>query len=130
MIDANSGGYDNFALVRFSQVSLQNRHQLIWTCHFGCCYGTKSHTETFGPFAFAFCSTAYTPVFFSISMTNDRFVLLDKKHCRFVGFPFLVKALCQSWRMPTERLRKVGSAITSLGAAGRFSAQVLLQAVV
>jgi hypothetical protein len=52
MIHANPGGYDNLALVRFSQVSLQNRHQLIWTRYFGCCYGTKSHTETFGLFAF------------------------------------------------------------------------------
>jgi hypothetical protein len=35
MIYANSGGYDNLALVRFSQVPLENRHQLIWTRHFG-----------------------------------------------------------------------------------------------
>ena len=36
MIYANPGGYDGLALVRLSQVSLQNRHQFIWTRHFGC----------------------------------------------------------------------------------------------
>jgi hypothetical protein len=36
MIYADSGGDDHLVLVRFTQVSLQNRHQLIWTRHFGC----------------------------------------------------------------------------------------------
>ena len=37
MIYADSGGDDHLVLVRFTQVSLQNRHQLIWTRRFGCC---------------------------------------------------------------------------------------------
>ena len=36
VIYANPGGYDNLALIRFSQVSLQNRHQLIGAGHFSC----------------------------------------------------------------------------------------------
>ena len=51
-IYANSGGYDNRVLVRFSQVSLQNRHQLIWTRHFGCLH-RKLVSSGFPHFAFA-----------------------------------------------------------------------------
>jgi hypothetical protein len=35
------GSNDNLALVRFSQVALQNGHQLIWTRRFGCLCGMK-----------------------------------------------------------------------------------------
>jgi len=37
-IYANPGSDDNLALVRFSQVPFENRHQFIWACHFGCSY--------------------------------------------------------------------------------------------
>jgi hypothetical protein len=74
-IYANPRGYDNFALVRFSQAPLKNRHQLIWTPHFGCWCGMKSHRESFGLVAFSFCSTSYTSVVFSIPITEGNFVV-------------------------------------------------------
>ena len=77
VIYANPGGYDNLALIRFSEVPLQNRHQLIWARHFGCRCGTRSHMEAIGHFVFDFHCAATTPAFFSISMTGKKFVLLN-----------------------------------------------------
>jgi hypothetical protein len=53
-IYADSGGYNHLVLVRFRQVSLQNRHQLFWTRHLGC-----SHRKVFssGVDNFAFTVT-------------------------------------------------------------------------
>ena len=75
-IYSDTGGYDDLALVGSFQVSFQNRHQLIRTCHCGCCSGTKSHTECFGLFAVAFCTIAYTAAVISISIRDDKFVYL------------------------------------------------------
>jgi len=75
-IHADTVGYENLALVGSSQVSFQNRDQLIWTCHCGCCCGTKFHTECFGLFAVAFCTIAYTAAVISISIRDDKFVYL------------------------------------------------------
>ena len=85
-IYANSGRYDNLALVRLFQVPLQDRHQLIWARHLDAGVERKFMRSTFGLFAFDFCSIASTSALFSISMTPDKFVLLDQRLCCVVCF--------------------------------------------
>ena len=104
MIHTNSGGHDNLALVRLSQISLQNRHQLIWARRFGCCYGNELHSEAFGPFAFAFCFVAYTHAFFRIFESDDKFVLVFREFDPRLGFPiYPAKAVLEVWQMPTTQ---------------------------
>ncbi len=42
----------------------------------------------------------YAHMFFSISMTHDKFAVLDQKHCCSVWSSGLAKAVHESWRVP------------------------------
>jgi len=76
-IYANPGGYDNLRSRSILSGIASEPSSAHLDSSLRSLLRNEIHTEAFGLFAFAFCSTAYAPAFFSISMTHDKFVLLD-----------------------------------------------------